>query len=132
MRSDAELAGPQWANRDDPRVTRIGRLLRVTRLDELPQAFNVLLGEMSFIGPRPERPEFVSQLEREIPHYRARLAVKPGISGWAQVKGGYAASVGDTVRKLEYDLYYVKYQSLRLDLQIVLHTLFTVLGLRGR
>ncbi len=132
MRGDAELAGPQWAHRDDPRVTRVGRVLRATRLDELPQVFNVLFGEMSFIGPRPERPEFVTELEKVIPHYRARLAVKPGISGWAQVKGGYASSVEDTARKLEFDLYYVKYQSLRLDLQIVLHTLFTVLGLRGR
>jgi exopolysaccharide biosynthesis polyprenyl glycosylphosphotransferase len=132
MRSDAELTGHRWAQRDDPRVTRVGRFLRLTRLDEVPQVLNVLKGQMSFIGPRPERPEFVREIEREVPHYRARLAVKPGISGWAQVKSGYAASMADTRRKLEYDLYYVKNQSLGLDLQIVLHTLFTVLGLRGR
>jgi lipopolysaccharide/colanic/teichoic acid biosynthesis glycosyltransferase len=132
MRSDAELTGHRWAQRDDPRVTRVGRFLRLTRLDEVPQVLNVLTGQMSFIGPRPERPEFVREIEREVPHYRARLAVKPGISGWAQVKSGYAASMADTRRKLEYDLYYVKNQSLGLDLQIVLHTLFTVLGLRGR
>jgi exopolysaccharide biosynthesis polyprenyl glycosylphosphotransferase len=132
MRSDAELAGHQWTQRDDPRVTRVGRFLRVTRLDEVPQVLNVFKGQMSFIGPRPERPEFVRELERELPHYRARLAAKPGISGWAQVKSGYAGSIADTRRKLEYDLYYVKHQSLRLDLQIALHTAFTVLGLRGR
>lgn len=132
MRSDAELGGHQWAEREDPRVTRVGRFLRLTRLDEVPQVLSVLRGEMSFIGPRPERPEFVAELEHVVPHYRARLAVKPGISGWAQVKGGYAGSIAESARKLEYDLYYVKNQSLRLDLQIILHTLFTVLGLRGR
>jgi len=132
MRGDAELSGFQWAERRDPRVTRVGRFLRATRMDELPQLVNVFRGDMSFIGPRPERPEFVADLERLIPHYRARLAVKPGISGWAQVKDGYASSVDDSRRKLEYDLYYVKHQCLRLDLQIVLHTLFTVMGLRGR
>jgi lipopolysaccharide/colanic/teichoic acid biosynthesis glycosyltransferase len=132
MRCDAELGGHQWAEREDPRVTRVGRFLRLTRLDEVPQVLTVLKGEMSFIGPRPERPEFVTELAQLVPHYRARLAVKPGISGWAQVKGGYAGSVQEATRKLEYDLYYVKNQCLRLDLQIVLHTAFTVLGLRGR
>lgn len=132
MGDDAELTGVRWAERHDPRVTRFGSILRATRLDELPQLINVFRGDMSFIGPRPERPEFVVELERVIPHYRARLAIKPGISGWAQVKDGYASSISETVRKLEYDLYYIKHQCLRLDLQILLHTLFTVLGFRGR
>jgi exopolysaccharide biosynthesis polyprenyl glycosylphosphotransferase len=132
MVDDAERAGHRWAEPADSRVTRMGRLLRATRLDEVPQVLNVLRGDMSFIGPRPERPEFVRDLERELPHYRLRLAVTPGISGWAQVKNGYASSVSESRRKLEYDLYYVKHQSLRLDLQIVFHTVFTVLGLRGR
>ena len=132
MRDDAELTGFRWAERHDPRVTRFGRILRATRLDELPQLINVFRGDMSFIGPRPERPEFVVELERVIPHYRTRLAIKPGISGWAQVQAGYASSISETVRKLEYDLYYVKHRCLRLDLQIALHTFFTVLGLKGR
>lgn len=132
MRTDAELAGYRWTSPDDPRVTRVGRLLRITRVDEIPQVLNILRGEMSFIGPRPERPEFFPALQAALPHFRARLAVRPGLSGWAQVKTGYAASVADSRRKLEYDLYYVKNQSLRLDLQIALHTIFTVLGLRGR
>jgi exopolysaccharide biosynthesis polyprenyl glycosylphosphotransferase len=132
MIADAEAAGSRWAAPGDSRVTRVGRALRACRIDEVPQVFNVLRGEMSFIGPRPEQPELVSVLERAVPHYQARHSVKPGISGWAQVKNGYASSVSETARKLEYDLYYVKHQSLRLDLQIVFHTLFTVLRLRGR
>jgi exopolysaccharide biosynthesis polyprenyl glycosylphosphotransferase len=132
MHAGAEAAGHQWSARNDPRITTLGRYLRRSRLDEVPQLLNVLVGEMSLIGPRPERPEFVSDLQARLPFYRARLSVKPGISGWAQVKAGYAASLADTSTKLEYDLYYVKNQSLRLDLQIVLHTVFTVLGLRGR
>jgi exopolysaccharide biosynthesis polyprenyl glycosylphosphotransferase len=132
MRFDAENDGHRWAQRADARVTRVGRFLRLTRMDEIPQVLNVLRGEMSFIGPRPEQPQFVSQLEARVPHYRARLAVKPGITGWAQVKNGYAGSVEDSIHKLEYDLFYVKNQCLRLDMQIVFHTLFTVLGFRGR
>jgi exopolysaccharide biosynthesis polyprenyl glycosylphosphotransferase len=132
MRADAEADGHQWSGRNDPRITTLGRYLRKSRLDEAPQLLNVLRGEMSLIGPRPERPEFVSALQTQLPFYRARLSVKPGISGWAQVKAGYAASLRDTATKLEYDLYYVKNQSLRLDLQIVLHTLFAVATLRGR
>jgi lipopolysaccharide/colanic/teichoic acid biosynthesis glycosyltransferase len=132
MRVDAENDGHRWAQHSDSRVTRVGRFLRLTRMDEIPQALNVLRGEMGFIGPRPERPEFVTQLEGRLPHYRARLAVKPGITGWAQVKNGYAASIDASARKLEYDLFYIKNQCLRLDMQIVFHTLFTVLGFRGR
>jgi exopolysaccharide biosynthesis polyprenyl glycosylphosphotransferase len=132
MVTDAESNGHRWAERLDSRVTRVGRILRDARIDEFPQVLNVLRGEMSFIGPRPERPEFVAELESLIPHYRTRLAVKPGISGWAQVKDGYAGSIEDSARKLEFDLFYVKNQCLRLDMQIVFHTLFTVLGLQGR
>ena len=101
-------------------------------MDEVPQLLNVLRGEMSLIGPRPERPEFVRLLTEVVPHYPARLSVKPGITGWAQVRQGYAASVDETRQKLEYDLYYVKYRSFRLDMQIAVLTLFTILGLRGR
>ena len=132
MRSDAESDGPRWAVAGDPRVTRVGGILRKTRLDEVPQALNIVRGDMSFIGPRPERPEFVHRLEAEIPHYRTRLLVPPGLTGWAQVKGDYAGSVSESIRKLEYDLYYVRNRSVRLDLQIVVGTVFTVLGFRGR
>ena len=132
MRQDAEAgSGAVWAQPDDPRVTRVGRLLRKTRLDELPQLFNVLVGHMSFVGPRPERPEFVRLLQREIPFYLGRLAVKPGITGWAQVRHTYAASVDDTLEKLQYDLYYIKNLSPFLDLLIVLDTLQVMLFARG-
>ena len=132
MRANAEPGGPSWAQRRDPRVTRLGRLLRATHLDEAPQVVNILRGEMSLIGPRPERPEFLELLEKTLPHFRSRLVVKPGLTGWAQVNSGYAASVSEASRKLEYDLYYVKNRSLRLDLQIMLLTAFTLFGLRGR
>jgi exopolysaccharide biosynthesis polyprenyl glycosylphosphotransferase len=133
MRQDAEQeTGPQWAAAADPRVTRVGRILRRTRLDELPQLFNVLIGDMSFIGPRPERPEFVAELEKHLPFYRARLSVKPGITGWAQVRYPYGASVGDALEKLQYDLYYIKNLSLFLDLLILLNTIQVVLFARGR
>lgn len=132
MTLGAEAEGTVWAQKRDPRVTRIGRFLRATRLDEVPQVVNVLRGEMSLIGPRPERPEFVKLLGNEIPHYRARLSVRPGITGWAQVMDGYAASVDDSRRKLEYDLYYVKHQSVVLDLQIALKTPMVMVGLRGQ
>jgi sugar transferase (PEP-CTERM system associated) len=132
MRRDAERAsGAVWATAADPRITRVGRFLRKSRLDELPQLFNVLAGDMSFVGPRPERPEFVRLLQREIPFYLGRLAVKPGITGWAQVRHQYAASVEDTLEKLQYDLYYIKNLSPLLDLLILLHTIQVVLFARG-
>jgi exopolysaccharide biosynthesis polyprenyl glycosylphosphotransferase len=132
MLIDAEGDGPVWATPGDPRRTRLGRFLRPTRFDELPQLWNVLIGDMSLIGPRPERPTFVERLEAEIPFYRARLLVRPGISGWAQVRGSYASSVQDSVEKLEYDLYYVKHRSPYLDLVIALKTLGVLLRASGR
>jgi sugar transferase (PEP-CTERM system associated) len=133
MRRDAEKeTGPVWALERDPRVTRVGAFLRQTRLDELPQLFNVLVGDMSFIGPRPERPEFVYELQKQIPFYMERLSVKPGITGWAQVQYGYGASVEDALEKLQYDLYYIKNLSLFLDLLILLNTIQVVVFARGR
>jgi lipopolysaccharide/colanic/teichoic acid biosynthesis glycosyltransferase len=128
---DAEREGPVWAAAADPRVTRVGRWLRQLRLDELPQFWNVLMGDMSFVGPRPERPEFVERLQRQIPFYMGRHSVKPGITGWAQVRHRYAASVEDSVEKLQYDLYYIKNRSPLLDLVILLSTLQVVLFARG-
>jgi len=133
MAQDAEADGPpRWASKEDPRVTRVGRLLRRTRLDELPNVVNVLLGEMSLVGPRPERPEFIAQLEPEIPFYRTRLLVRPGLTGWAQVNCPYGDSVHGALEKLEYDLYYVKHRSLFFDIWILVRTVGTVLALRGR
>ncbi|MFN3960178.1 MAG: exopolysaccharide biosynthesis polyprenyl glycosylphosphotransferase [Parvularculaceae bacterium] len=133
MRTDAEKNGAQWAKTDDDRITRIGRFIRRTRIDELPQAFNILKGDMSFVGPRPERPEFVALLEREIPHYLDRHIVKPGITGWAQVRHSYTASVAGARDKLCYDLFYVKHFSLLLDILIVLMTVrVAVLGIGSR
>jgi exopolysaccharide biosynthesis polyprenyl glycosylphosphotransferase len=132
MQADAEAQGAQLAVRRDPRITRIGWLLRASRLDEVPQLLNIARGEMSFIGPRPERPEFIRQLEEEIPRFSARLLVKPGLTGWAQVRGGYASTTAEMTRKLEYDLYYIKNRSFRLDLQILAATFVTVIGLGGR
>jgi sugar transferase (PEP-CTERM system associated) len=131
MSVDAERNGAVWAQAQDPRVTRVGRWLRRARLDELPQFWNVLVGDMSFVGPRPERPEFVGTLQRQIPFYMARHAVKPGITGWAQVRHPYAASVEDSMEKLQYDLYYIKNLSPLLDLVILLSTLQVVLFARG-
>jgi sugar transferase (PEP-CTERM system associated) len=132
MREDAEAAsGAVWAEEKDPRVTKVGRVLRKLRLDELPQFWNVLKGEMSFVGPRPERPEFVEQLKERLPYYSERHTVKPGITGWAQVNYGYGASEEDALRKLEYDLFYIKHLSLLFDLYIVLKTVKTVLGGNG-
>jgi sugar transferase (PEP-CTERM system associated) len=132
MRQDAEAAtGPVWSQRNDGRVTTIGRFLRRTRLDELPQLWNVLRGEMSFVGPRPERPSFVEQLTAQIPFYGQRHVVKPGLTGWAQVRYAYGASVEDAVEKLQYDLYYIKNLSFALDLVIVLETIKTVVLRRG-
>ena len=133
MRHDAELeTGPTWASESDPRVTGLGRLLRAFRLDELPQVFNVLKGEMSMVGPRPERPCFVGVLEQEIPFYNLRHYLKPGITGWAQVMFQYGASVGDSYEKLQYDFYYIKHRSLRFDIGIILKTVAIVLLGHGR
>ena len=133
MHNDAESDGhARPAARNDPRITRVGNLLRKTRLDELPQFINVLRGEMSLVGPRSERPELVTHYEKQVPFYRSRLLVKPGLTGWAQVNFGYAATVEDTFTKLEYDLYYIKHRSVALDLLIILRTIGTVLRFRGR
>jgi exopolysaccharide biosynthesis polyprenyl glycosylphosphotransferase len=132
MRIDAEKDGAQWAVRNDPRTTAVGRWLRRTHLDELPQLFLVLSGKMSVVGPRPERPEFVQELERELPLYSARHSVRPGVTGWAQVQWPYGATKEDALIKLRYDLYYVKHRSAVLDLEIVVRTAARVLGLKGR
>ncbi|RJF93477.1 TIGR03013 family XrtA/PEP-CTERM system glycosyltransferase [Sphingomonas cavernae] len=132
MRTDAEGDGKAvWAQKNDPRVTRVGRVLRVTRIDELPQAWSVLKGEMSFVGPRPERPEFVSGLEQKLPYYAERHMVKPGITGWAQINYPYGASLEDARHKLEYDLYYAKNYTPFLDLLILLQTLRVILWPEG-
>jgi exopolysaccharide biosynthesis polyprenyl glycosylphosphotransferase len=132
MKPGAEGDGrAAWAAPDDPRITRVGQFLRRARLDEAPQLWNVLRGEMSLIGPRPERPEFYDALEKDIPFYRARLLVKPGLTGWAQVNYRYTASVGETAVKLQYDLYYIKHQSLGLDLMIALRTIGVILAFEG-
>ncbi len=132
MRSDAERDGkPQWASSNDSRVTPIGRFIRRSRIDEIPQIINVLRGEMSFVGPRPERPFFVQQLAQEIPFYAARHSVKPGITGWAQVRYPYGASLDDAVQKLQYDLYYVKNHTLFLDLLVLIETVQVVLWGKG-
>ncbi|MYN10086.1 TIGR03013 family XrtA/PEP-CTERM system glycosyltransferase [Pseudoduganella aquatica] len=133
MGTDAEKGGkPQWAAQNDPRVTRVGGIIRKLRVDELPQLWNVFKGEMSFVGPRPERPYFVEQLSADIPYYNVRHSIKPGITGWAQVRYGYGASVEDAVQKLQYDLYYVKNNSLFLDLLVLIDTLKVVLFGSGR
>jgi exopolysaccharide biosynthesis polyprenyl glycosylphosphotransferase len=133
MRKDAESDGIAIpASKNDPRITRVGNLLRKGRIDELPQFLNVLRGEMSIVGPRSERPELVEMYQKQIPFYRARLLVKPGITGWAQINFGYVSTVEDTVIKLEYDLYYIKHRSLITDISIILRTIGTVLGFRGR
>ncbi len=132
MRVDAEArSGPVWAQINDDRVTRVGRLLRLTRIDEIPQMINVLAGQMSFVGPRPERPFFVKELSREIPFYPLRLAVKPGITGWAQVNHHYGASVDDAVEKLRFDLYYLKNMSILFDINIILRTVGVVIFGKG-
>jgi len=127
MCADAEKDGkPQWAQRSDPRVTRVGRVLRSTRLDELPQMFNVLGGSMSLVGPRPERAFFVDRLRDRIPFYDQRHAVKPGITGWAQVRFRYGSDEADQLEKLRFDMYYVKHHSLALDLRILFETVGVV------
>jgi exopolysaccharide biosynthesis polyprenyl glycosylphosphotransferase len=132
MRSDAEKeCGAVWATKDDPRITRVGKFLRKTRIDELPQLFNVLKGDMSLVGPRPERPEFIVKLKKHIPYYSERHFVKPGVTGWAQIRYPYGASVEDAIEKLRYDLYYIKNISLFLDTQIILETAKVMLLGRG-
>lgn len=133
MCRDAEKEGqPQMAGENDPRVTRVGNFMRATRLDELPQFWNVLRGEMSIVGPRAERAQWVATFQKEIPFYRARLLVKPGITGWAQINYGYASTVEDTSVKLEYDLYYIKHRSFAMNVVIILRTISTVLSRKGR
>lgn len=132
MIPSAEAYGPQWAEENDSRATRVGRVLRRVHIDEIPQAVNILRSELSFVGPRPERPEFIEQLERRVPFFRARHAVRPGITGWAQVNYPYADSVEDALIKLQYDLYYIKHQSFWFDLVICLRTIRLVLTLHGR
>ncbi|KQM19316.1 TIGR03013 family XrtA/PEP-CTERM system glycosyltransferase [Novosphingobium sp. Leaf2] len=131
MRTDAEAAGAQWASKDDPRVTRVGKFIRKVRIDELPQAWTVLKGQMSFVGPRPERPEFVAHLEEQLRYYAERHMVKPGITGWAQINYPYGASIEDSRNKLEYDLYYAKNYTPFLDFLIILQTLRVVLWSEG-
>lgn len=132
MRTDAEKDGkPRWALAADDRVTRVGRVIRKLRIDELPQLFSVLGGDMSLVGPRPERPYFVDKLTRELPYYAVRLSVKPGVTGWAQVRYHYGASVEDAAEKLQYDLYYVKNNSLFLDLVVLFETVGVVLTAKG-
>jgi sugar transferase (PEP-CTERM system associated) len=131
MKNDAENAGARWASQDDARITWVGRMLREYRLDELPQLLNVLRGNMSLVGPRPERPEFVGMLGEQIPFYHERHTVRPGLTGWAQIKYQYGASVGDAKTKLEYELYYIKHLSIFLDLVIIFRTLQVVLSGKG-
>ncbi len=132
MRMDAEKSGAAWARKNDNRVTKVGRFIRLTRIDELPQLWNVLRGDMSFIGPRPERPVFNDLLEKKIPYYDLRHLVKPGITGWAQVLYPYGASEEDARKKLEYDLYYIKNYSVLLDFRIIFKTIRVILFVRGR
>ena len=131
MIPDAEKGSAVWAERDDSRITRVGRILRRTHIDEFPQFINILLGDMSVVGPRPERPEFVEQLEEEIPFYRVRLAVKPGMAGWGLIHLGYGSSVEDMLEKLQYDLYYIKQQNFILDIYILAHTFMDAITFRG-
>jgi len=132
MQQDAEADGiAHWAEAEDPRITRVGKILRKTHLDEFPQFWNVLRGDMSLVGPRPERPELVQDLEQHIPFYRARLLVKPGITGWAQVNYGKGASVQGSAEKLEFDLYYIKHRNLLMDINTILRTIGSVIGFRG-
>lgn len=131
MRQDAERDGAVWARVGDPRVTKVGRVMRLTRIDELPQLWNVLRGEMTLVGPRPERPEFTAWLEREVPDYAHRYAVKPGLTGWAQVRYRYTNTLDETRTATAYDLDYVARASLSFDLEILLRTIPVVFGMRG-
>jgi sugar transferase (PEP-CTERM system associated) len=131
MRTDAEDGGAKWATKNDPRVTRIGMFMRKTRLDEVPQLWNVLRGDMGFVGPRPERPEFVPWLSEQIPYFDLRHMIRPGLTGWAQVRYGYGATLAQSREKLEFDLYYIKHMTLGLDLLIMFETIKTILRRRG-
>ncbi|OGU75156.1 MAG: exopolysaccharide biosynthesis polyprenyl glycosylphosphotransferase [Ignavibacteria bacterium RBG_16_34_14] len=126
-----KMSGPVWSQKDDPRITGVGKIIRQTRIDEIPQMFNVLKGEMSFVGPRPERPFFVEKLANEIPYYKRRLKVRPGITGWAQVKHKYDETLEDVKIKLKYDLFYIENMSLRMDFKIILRTIYVVLFGKG-
>ena len=132
MSQDAEINGPQWAIKNDDRITSFGKFLRRARLDEIPQFLNVLKGDMSIIGPRPERPFFVKELSKTLPFYKTRHIIKPGLTGWAQVKANYGSSYTDSLEKLQYDLYYIKHRGLFLDLNILLKTFSTILFYRGQ
>jgi lipopolysaccharide/colanic/teichoic acid biosynthesis glycosyltransferase len=131
MQVNAEVNGAVWATPNDPRVTKVGAFIRLSRIDELPQLINVLRNDMSFVGPRPERPEFVKTLAERLPYYRSRHAVKPGITGWAQLCYPYGASDKDALEKLQYDLYYVKNRNLLFDLAILVQTVEVVLWQKG-
>ena len=131
MRVDAEQSGPVWASKDDDRTTRVGRIIRKVRIDEIPQFWNILRGEMAFVGPRPERPHFVAQLAQEIPYYEQRHLIPPGLTGWAQIKYPYGASIEDARQKLQYDLFYVKNQSLMLDAIVLFETIKIIIFGRG-
>jgi lipopolysaccharide/colanic/teichoic acid biosynthesis glycosyltransferase len=127
MREDAEKDGIQWAKKNDERITPIGKFIRKTRIDELPQLLNILKGDMSLVGPRPERPEIIAEISEKIIHYNERHRIKPGLTGWAQINVGYGDSIECTKEKLEYDLYYLKYYNITLDLLIILKTISVVL-----
>jgi sugar transferase (PEP-CTERM system associated) len=131
MRTDAEASGAKWATKNDPRVTKIGMFMRKTRLDELPQLWNVLCGDMGFVGPRPERPEFVPMLVEKIPYFELRHMIRPGLTGWAQVRYGYGATLAEAREKLEFDLYYIKHMTLGLDLLIMFETVKTIIRRQG-
>ena len=132
MIEDAEKDGVKWADNEDKRITKVGRFLRKTRLDELPQLLNIFFGDMSFVGPRPERVEFVETLEKQIPYYNIRHIIRPGLTGWAQVNFRYGASVEDSIEKLQYELYYIKHRCFILDISIILKTIKIVLKGSGR
>lgn len=132
MELNSEPNGAQWAQKNDARVTRFGKFLRRSRLDEFPQFYNILKGEMSFIGPRPERPVFVKELSESIPFYDTRHFIKPGLTGWAQVMTDYADSHADSLEKLQYDLYYIKYRNIFMDITILTKTLSTIIFFRGQ
>jgi len=132
MNTNSENSGPKFTEKNDNRITKIGKFLRDTRIDELPQIINVLKGEMSFIGPRPERPEFVEDFQKQIPFYNFRHIVKPGLTGWAQVNYDYGSSIEDAYKKLQYDLYYIKNKSLILDINTAFKTILTIINRKGR
>ena len=132
MKENAERSGAMWAKKGDVRVTPFGKFLRHSRLDEIPQFINILKSDMSFIGPRPERPFFVKELSQMLPFYETRHIVKPGLTGWAQVKTRYASSVDDSLLKLQYDLYYIKHRGFFLDINILIKTMSTVIFFRGQ